>query len=215
MMQFWPNRVPRTLALLLLPMLLAGCLLGGQGSTISLLAPTLSLNHDLQAESVDWSVQVQRPVADAMRDSDRLLVRRTASRLQVYPTAVWLDSVPDMLQALLVQSLSDSERFDGVARTGGIRTRYSLAIEVRHFEVVDDDGQMAIDIVLGANLVHQRSARSVANRTFRAGGPIPSNNLDDIVRGFEQALEGMVPEMIDWVQASGIEAEARWRERNS
>ncbi|MGY6587859.1 MAG: ABC-type transport auxiliary lipoprotein family protein [Wenzhouxiangella sp.] len=214
-MQFWPNRVPRTLALLLLPMLLAGCLLGGQGSTISLLAPTLSLNHDLQAESVDWSVQVQRPVADAMRDSDRLLVRRTASRLQVYPTAVWLDSVPDMLQALLVQSLSDSERFDGVARTGGIRTRYSLAIEVRHFEVVDDDGQMAIDIVLGANLVHQRSARSVANRTFRAGGPIPSNNLDDIVRGFEQALEGMVPEMIDWVQASGIEAEARWRERNS
>ncbi len=214
-MQFWPNRLPRTLALILMPLLLAGCLLGGQGSTISLLAPTLSLNHDEQAESVDWSVQVQRPVADAMRDSDRLLVRRTASRLQVYPTAVWLDSVPDMLQALLVQSLGDSERFDGVARTGGIRTRYSLAIEVRHFEAVDDDGQMAIDIVLGANLVHQRSARSVANRTFRAGGPIPSNNLDDIVRGFEQALEGMVPEMIDWVQASGIEAEARWRERNS
>lgn len=208
-------RAFQPLVLMLLPLILAGCLLGGQGSSISLLAPTLSLTHDSDAEPVDWSVQVQRPVADAMRDSDRLLVRRSASRLQVYTTAVWLDSVPDMLQSLLVQSLSDSERFDGVARTGGIRTRYSLALEVRHFEAVDEDGQMSIDIVLGANLVHQRSARSVANRTFRAGGPIPSNNLDDIVHGFEQALEAVVPELIDWVQSSGVEAEARWRERNS
>lgn len=208
-------RVLQSLILLALPLMLTGCLLGSQGAPISLLAPTLSLSHDDSAERVDWSVQVQRPVADAMRDSDRLLVRRAASRLQVYPAAVWLDNVPDLLQSLLVQSLSDSERFDGVARTGGIRTRYSLALEVRHFEAVDQDGRMAIDIVLGANLVHQRSARSVANRTFRAGGPISSNSLDDIVQGFEQALESVIPEIIDWVQVSGIEAEARWRERNS
>lgn len=210
--------------LLLLPSLLAGCMLTGQTSPISILAPAVELDSVAREEAVDWSVQVQRPVADQMRDSDRLLVRRTPSRLQVYPGAAWLDSVPEMLQSMLVKSFSDAESFGGVGRSGGLRTRYSLATEIRHFEAVDADGRMSVDIAIQASLIHQRSARQVASRSFRYGGDVSGPGVDPIVEGFESALAELMSDMLHWVLAAGLQADAdralqddaprrRWRER--
>lgn len=209
---------------LLLPLLLAGCMLTGQPSPVNILAPTVELPRTAAENQVEWSVQVQRPVADAMRDSDRLLVRRAPSRLQVYPGAAWLDSVPEMFQSLLVKTFADTESFGGVARTGGMRTRYSLATEIRHFEAVDDQGRISVDIAIQASLIHQRSARSVASRSFRHGGSVPGSDLDSILDGFEAALHGLMAEMVDWVLSEGQRADAareeigeesrrRWRER--
>jgi cholesterol transport system auxiliary component len=217
------NRVCRLL-FLALPLMLAGCMLTGQPAPVSILAPAVELPRAEHAERVEWSVQIQRPVADAMRDSDRLLVRKAPSRLQVYPGAAWLDSVPEMLQSMLVKSFADTERFSGVGRTGGMRTRYSLATEVRHFEAVDDAGRMQVDIAIQASLIHQRSARPVASRTFRQGGPVSGSGLDPILAGFESALEQLMVELVDWVLDEGQRADAareemseegrrRWRER--
>lgn len=212
------------LLVVLLPAVLAGCLLTGQPTAISILAPAIEMTPGERTDSVDWSVQIQRPVADAMRDSDRLLVRRAPSRLQVYPGAAWIDSMPEMLQSMLVKSFADTDRFAGVGRSGGMRTRYSLASEVRHFEAVDDGGQVAVDIVIQASLIHQRSARPVATRTFRQGGPVAGTGLDPLVIGFEEALDALMHELVDWVIAEGESADAelagrgdeerrRWRDR--
>jgi cholesterol transport system auxiliary component len=214
----------QNLMLLLLPVLLSACMLTGQTSPISILAPVVELERSADDRTADWSVQVQRPIADQMRDSDRLLVRRTPSRLQVYPGAAWLDSVPEMLQSMMIKSFSDAGIFDGVGRTGGMRTRYSLAMEIRHFEVVDDAGRLSVDIALQASLIHQRSARPVASRSFRHGGAIAGQGVDPIVQGFESALSGLIGELVDWVLDEGLRADAeradqdedprrRWRER--
>lgn len=196
------------LLLLALPLVLSGCMLTGQPSPISILAPAVELTRSEREDPVEWSVQVQRPIADAMRDSDRLLVRRAPSRLQVYPGAAWLDSVPEMLQSMLVKSFADTESFSGVGRTGGMRTRYSLATEVRHFEAVDEDGRIAIDIAIQANLIHQRTARSVASRTFRQGGPVSGSGVDPMLEGFESALQALMAELVDWVLNEGQQADA-------
>lgn len=201
------------LMVVLLPLALSACMLTGQPSPMSILAPSVELSASERADRVDWSVQIQRPMADAMRDSDRLLVRRAASRLQVYPGAAWFDSVPEMLQSMLVKAFSDSEGFAGVSRSGGIRTRYSVATEIRNFEAVDLDGQVAVEIVLQASLIHQRSARPIAGRTFRHGGPVANTGLDPIVSGFEDALAELMHDMIDWVMEQGELAEAEWAER--
>lgn len=199
---------------LVLPLLLAGCMLTGQPSPINILAPAVELPRVERAEGVEWSLQIQRPVADAMRDSDRLLVRRAPSRLQVYSGAAWLDSVPEMLQSLLVKSFADTESFGGVGRSGGMRTRYSLATEVRHFEAVDEDGRIRVDIAIQANLIHQRSARPVASRTFRHGGPVSGSGVDPILAGFESALQSLMAELVEWVLAEGQSADAAREEQD-
>ncbi len=193
---------------------ISGCALTGQTSSVSILAPNVTLPADPAREPVDWSLQIQRPVADQMRDSDRLLVRRGPSRLQVYAGAAWLDNVPAMLQTALVRSFSDAEVLAGVARAGSIRSRYSLATEIRHFEAVETDtGDLDVAIELQAALIHQRSSRPVDSRNFSARRSVAGTDVDPLVAAFEAALIEVFGEMIDWTLASGEAAEARIEER--
>ncbi|MFU8833065.1 MAG: ABC-type transport auxiliary lipoprotein family protein, partial [Wenzhouxiangella sp.] len=206
-------------------LVLAGCMLARPGAPVSIVAPSVEVPDTAAFEPVDWSIQVQRPIADQMRDSDRLLVRRKPSRLQVYGDAAWLDSVPEMLQSMTVKAFGDTEKFGGVGRAGGMRTRYNLAMEIRRFEAVDDDGpDLRVELVIQANLIHQRTSSAVASRTFRHGAVSSGKALDPLIETFERALNELMTELVGWVLQEGERADARrteepegeqrrWRER--
>lgn len=200
----------RVVAMLLTIALLGGCMLARSPAPMSILAPAIETAQRPTGDAVDWSLQVQRPVTDSMRDSDRVLVRLSPSRLQVYAGAAWLDSAPELMQALMIRSFADAGSFAGVSRAGGMRTRYSLASELRHFEAVDDGGpDLEVVVALQANLIHQRSARAVASRSFVQQHRIQGKALDDLVAGFETALHGLMEELIDWVFEESAAADAR------
>lgn len=202
------------LATLSIIVILSGCALGRPPSPISILAPDVHVNADPGWPEVDWSLQIQRPVADQMRDSDQLLVRRSASRLQVFTGAAWLDQMPAMLHSTMIRAFEDANRFNGVGRAGSFRTRYILATEVRHFEAVDEGGpDLKVDLVVHANLIHQRASRSVATQTFRREVTSSGKSLDPLVDAFETAMSGLLSDMIDWTLEQGEAAGARWEER--
>lgn len=206
--------VGRWVVALIIVVLTSGCALMRPPSPISILAPHVEMRTNPDWPEVDWSLQIQRPVADQMRDSDRLLVRRAPSRLQFYSGAAWLDQVPEMLQSIMIRSFADSSRFDGVGRAGGFRTRYVLATEVRHFEAVDDGGpDLRVELVVQANLIHQRAARSVATQTFRREAASSGKSLDPLVETFEAALAGLMSDLAGWTLEQGEAAGARWEER--
>ncbi len=194
-------------------LVLGACGLTGQVSPVSIIAPELELQTDERWNAVDWALQVRRPVADQMRDSERILIRTGASRLQPYPASSWLDNVPDMLQSLTIQALEDSGRFVGVGRAGSLRSRFALATELRRFEGVDDGrADLAVDLVIQANLVDQRSGRVAASRTFtvreRAGG----KELDDLVIAFERVMQEYFFQLTGWVLDEGELARAQFDE---
>ncbi|TVS09629.1 MAG: hypothetical protein EA419_12490 [Wenzhouxiangella sp.] len=207
-------------ALLVLP-LLGACGLTGQVSPVSIIAPEIELQTDAEWSEVDWALQVRRPVTDQMRDSERILIRTGASRLQPYPAASWLDNVPDMLHSLTIQALEDSGRFDGVGRAGSLRSRFALATELRRFEGVDDgSADLAVDLVIQSNLVEQRSGRVAASRTFTVRQQASGKGLDDLVIAFERAMEEYVSQLTGWVLVEGELARQQldqdrqqWRDR--
>ena len=211
----------RLLVAVALLLLLSACGLGRQLSPVSIVDPQLDLRTDAQWEAVDWGLQVRRPATDRMRDSERILIRTGASRLQPYPAASWLDNVPDMMQALTIQALEDSGRLDGVGRAGGIRSRFSLGTEIRRFEGVDDgSADLSVHLIIQANLVDQRSGAVAASRTFSVSEASSGKELDALVRAFERALESYLFDLTGWVLSEGAqawaEAEQRrqsWRER--
>jgi len=181
-------------------LLLSACALGGSQPALTILAPQVELSSpSFDRSPVEWTVQVQRPVADQMRDSDRVLVRRKGSRLEVYPGVAWLDSVPELLQAAMVRTFADSGAFAGVGRAGGLRTRFGLSTEIRHFELVDEGGGLTALIVVQATLVEQRTARPVAQRVFRREVPAASAAIDDLVQAFEQGLSELLQGQVSWV----------------
>ncbi len=144
-------------------LILSACTLGGKAVPLSVIEPQLGPVDAAGLAAVGWSVQVPRPITDQTRDSDRLMVRRDGARLQVYPGVV-ADSVPEMLQTLLVRALIDGEKFAGVEVRGPARPRAGGGLR---FELVDDVDGQRVELVVSANLIHQRSVQSVGSRTFR------------------------------------------------
>lgn len=192
--------------------LLSACALSGSQSSLTILAPQVDVSSAQEWSPVDWTVQVQRPVADQLRDSDRVLVRSGGSRLQVYPGLAWLDNVPDLLQAAMVKTLTDTGVFAGVGRAGELRTRFGLATEIRQFELADDGDDLSAVIVLQATLLEQRSARPLAQRVFRHRILTTAADADGLVQAFERGLSELMQAVIPWVLDEGrasVSAEQR------
>ncbi|QOC22113.1 membrane integrity-associated transporter subunit PqiC [Wenzhouxiangella sp. AB-CW3] len=195
-------------------LMLGGCMLARSPGSVSIIAPQL---EPVEAESepvVDWSVGVQRPSADQMRDSDRIMVRVSRSRLQPWPEAAWLDSMPDMVHAMLIQTLEDSGHFAGVGRAGGLRSRFGLTSDIRRFEVVDDgDGRLSVDLAVRINLVHQPTGSVMATHSFEQAERVDGRSLDDAVDAFEQAMSRLFLDITQWTVENGETAAAEMQER--
>lgn len=193
---------------------LSACMLGGQTAPVTIMAPNVTVMADPDVEPVKWSLQVQRPMTDQMRDSERVLVRRTPSRLQVYPGAAWLDSVPEMLQLMMIRALTDSDGFEGVGRGGGLRARYRLVTEIRHFEAVDDGSDaLGIDLEIQASLVHQRGSRQVASHTFRRSTRSQGKEIGPLIEAWEGLLNEFLADLSGWVLEQGKQADVAHAQR--
>lgn len=193
------NELSRAIAILLACLALAACAIGRAPTPITLIAPQPVVADDPGWPATEIVLQVQRPLADRTRDSDRVLVRGDGSRMQVYPASAWIDNAPDLLQTLLIQALVDSGRLAGVTRSAGLREQYQLRSELRRFEAVEADGrQMRVEIEIHASLVEARSARIVASRSFHQENAVDGTALDPLVIAFEGALGGLLSDMLGW-----------------
>ena len=197
-------RQSKTLALFLMALLLTACTFGGKAVPLSVIEPQLDPVNVDGLMAVDWSIEVPRPITDQMRDSDRVIVRRDSTRLQVYPGISWLDSAPEMFQTLLVQAFADSEKFAGVGRTG-LRARYALVTELRRFELVDDNEGLRVELTVSSNLIHQRSIKSIAARTFQASISVNGSGLQSTITAFETALSDVLNDLTQWTLQAGSE----------
>jgi len=181
---------------------LSACSLGGKAVPRTVIEPQLAPIESAGLAAVDWSLEVPRPVTDQTRDSDHLIVRRDGGRLQIYPGVTWLDRLPDMVQTLTVQALSDSGRFAAVGRDG-LRAPYALIMEIRRFELVDADGERVVELVIAARLIDQRERTRVTTRTLQSRQPVASSDLTATISAFETALSELLAELLAWTLDAG------------
>ena len=194
----------RTL-LILTALILSACSLGGKTVPLTIIEPQLDPIESAGLTPVDWAIEVPRPITDQTRDSDRLIVRRDGGRLQVYPGVSWVDSLPDMVQTLLVQAFTDSDTVTSAARSG-IRARFALATELRRFELVDDDDNPYVELVITARLIDREDADGSMTRSFSATAAPDSTALPSVIDAFEDALTELMSELIAWTVLEGGEA---------
>ena len=198
-------RAPLRLAALSALLALAGCGVLPKNEPIALYRPEPRIAVDATWPSVDWQLQIARPIADASSDSARILVRPRAGELQVYKGAAWTQPAPDIVHDVLMRAFIDSGRFAGVARRGeGVSPRYELLLDLRRFESdYADAGTPTVRIAIGARLVHNADNRIVASRVFEADVPAEGTDVPRINRAFEQGLGDVSAAMVGWALAEG------------
>ncbi len=195
-----------------LTMLLSACgSLGGTRTPFSIYSPRLAPSVTTPAMvPVSWQLLVESPRASDALDSTRIAVMSAPGVLEVFPAARWRDPAPRMLRSLIVQAFDDSGRIVGVSgSTSGLSADFALAIELRDFQAEVDGGSVSAAIRLHAKLFDPRANRIVATRQFSISAPAAGNDVAAAVSAFEQALDSLLPQLVDWTLQAGTQAQQR------
>ena len=172
---------------------LAGCGGGGTPQTFDLTAPV-----SLAARASRGQMAIAEPVAAAPADSDRIVVRTAPEAVAYLTGAQWPDRLPRVIQTKLIETFENAHLLRSVGRPG-ISADYSLATEIRRFEVDVTTGMAIAEF--SVKLVGDRSGRIVAARIFTASAPSPTSGPPAMTAALNQALGMVLRQIVAW--ASG------------
>jgi len=140
---------------------------------------------------------IAEPVASAPLDGDRLLVRPSPESVATLKGAQWRERLPRLVQTRLVQSFENGAFLKAVARSDSrLASDYSLATELRRFEVDVASGEAVVEIA--AKLVHEGSGRIKAAEVFEARMPAQGDTAS-AVPALNAALREVMTQMVGWV----------------
>ncbi len=145
-------------------------------------------------------VLVPPPRALKALDTSRIAVVDQGTVYSYFPEAAWADTLPNVVQLKLRQSLQNTGRFAGVGLPGdGLLIDYQLQTELRSFEMRIDGSNRAV-VAISARLVNDRNGRAIANRVFEAETPVSGSSADDAVEALNISAQRVFSEIAVWAQ---------------
>ena len=182
------------------------------------LSPKSTFSADLPP--VDWQLLVALPSTDASLDTSRVALSRRRHEIEYYARANWIDTVPGMVQTLIIESFENSGRIVGVGRGSiGLRAEFLLLVEVREFQTSYlDGGEPEAQVALNCKLV--RMPRRVIVGYWSGGTLVTAeqDTIEAVAVAFDQALGKVLKQMVTWALVTGNEAlekEARQEKQTS
>lgn len=190
----------RTLLIAPLLALLAGC---------AAILPTPSVEtYDLASavatvprQGRTTQVLVPEPAADRAYDTDRIVVRPSASEIAYFAGAQWSDRLPRLVQSRLIAALEASGRFRAAGRPGqGLAIDRQLVIEIRAFDYVSTAGR--VEIALSVKLMDDRTGRVITTEIFRAEEP-SADDAKSIAAALGRAQARVFTDIAAWAAKRG------------
>jgi cholesterol transport system auxiliary component len=197
-----PARVSRRWAPTIIALALAGCgsLLGGGSPTqLYRVTPVRAFPPDLLHRPVQLLIDV--PLAPAGLDTARIALSRSAVSIEYFADSEWTDRVPLLVQTVLLESFENSKTVNAIEReTAGLRADLILKTEIRHFEALYETprGAPVVWTAIMARLVDPGGRGIVAQNTFERREPAAENQIPLIVVAFDQALAGVIGDIVVW-----------------
>jgi cholesterol transport system auxiliary component len=180
--------------------------LGGCGSLLGPSSPPAQiyrLEPELAPASagarVTWQLAIGRPETLHALDTERIALSRGAA-MDYYADSEWNDTVPRLVQSLLVQAFERSGRISAVApESDGLRADYLLATDIRNFEAQYDSGNAAPMVVVDieTKLLDSRG-KVLAETDTRGTARAARNSVADVVTAFDGAVGSALAQIVAW-----------------
>ncbi|PHS26009.1 MAG: hypothetical protein COA85_06430 [Robiginitomaculum sp.] len=122
--------------------------------------------------------------------------------------ARWAAPVPQIMAELLGDALLATGRINVVSPQEGVHPRYGLITEIRHFEIVYDQGAETAPlgrVSIRAKLINRRSRTVIAQHHFDASVRASENRLGAIAAAVDSAAHQGGQALGDWA-AGQLEA---------
>ncbi len=141
---------------------------------------------------------VDQPTALQILDTEKIVVAPQPGEVAYLPDAQWLDRLPKLLQARIVQAFENSTRIRAVARTQDrVSADYLLVIDIRQFGLMAYEDNTAI-VEMSVKIVYNRGGRIAAGTVFGAKVKANSTSGSDVTLALDQALSQVIVEMVKW-----------------
>lgn len=148
---------------------------------------------------VKWQLAVARPETMHTLDSQRIALARGAT-MDYYADAEWNDSVPQLVQSLLVEAFEKSGRITAVSpESADIRADYLLVTDIRDFEARYDDpnGAPVAMIDIEAKILDTRG-KVLTSLDARKTAQASANSVPAVVAAFDAALGNALAQIVAW-----------------
>jgi len=165
----------------------------------------ITLPDHLSASPV---VMVELPRTPKALRNNRIAVIEGEQGIAYTTGARWAAPVPQIMAELLDDSMLTTGRVNVVTPQEGVHPRYGLITEIRHFEIVYDQGPEAAPlgrVTIRAKLINRRSRTVIAQRHFDASVRARENRLNAIVAAVDSAAHQDGRALGDWA-ADQLEA---------
>ena len=149
---------------------------------------------------------VLEPTAPAAIATDRILIRENPLSVTYLPDTRWADTLPQMLQTILIQSLAGSGRVGFVGAQGaGPVPDTVLLTRIDAFGVDQrPDGSFGARIALELTVLRDQDQRVLGTRRFDQTALVANDRADTVVRAFQALLDALLPQAVDWVLARAV-----------
>ncbi|MCV0424007.1 MAG: ABC-type transport auxiliary lipoprotein family protein [Roseibium sp.] len=152
----------------------------------------------LQGRSSRVQVLVAPPRALKALDTSYIAVVDRGPVYSYFPKSAWADTLPNVVQAKLQETLQNTGRLRGVGLPGdGLLIDYQLQTEIRAFELQVGGASRGV-VEISARVVNDRNGRTVATKVFRAETPAGSTSVEKAVEAMNASADRVFAEMAAW-----------------
>lgn len=182
------------LGLALLALGVAGCAGGGSAPQTF----DLSAVSDVRGRGGGrGQIVVAEPLALALFDSERVVVRTGQGGITYLPGVQWADRLPRLVQTRLVQSFENARRLGSVGRPGDrLIAAFQLNTELRAFEIREEGREAYVEV--SVKLVNDRTGRIAAGQVFQARAPVGNIDGPNATAALNAAATEVFRSIITW-----------------
>jgi phospholipid/cholesterol/gamma-HCH transport system substrate-binding protein len=148
---------------------------------------------------------VAEPTSVVALDTQKIIVAPGAGESLATEVAEWSDTVPKLLQAMIIQSFENSNYLGAVARpTDNLTFDYQLLLDLRIFQIERSSADSAKPIahVAFAAKILGNQGRIVASRTFNAQAARPDTNAPGAVAALNDAFRQAATQLVEWTASA-------------
>ena len=172
----------------------SACAPGPPPTTLALTAPR---QRSRAPAPVHGHLIVAPPSAIQVLSTDRIVVKDSAGTVSYLPNSQWVDQLPALVQARLIQTFENASRLGAVSRPGDrVDPDYQLNTELRAFQIEAATNEAFVEI--SAKAVDDQTGRIVAARIFNARVPVPTIDAANATQGLDAALSLVLLDIVRW-----------------
>ncbi len=146
-------------------------------------------------------IVLEMPMAPKALRNNRIAIAQGPQDIAYAAGARWAGMVPQMAQELLNDALLATGRLNVVSPREGVHPPFGLAVEVRHFEAVYDQGPASVPlgrVSLYAKLIDRRGRTLIAQKIFTADVRARENTLRAMAAAIDAAAHEAADVLAGW-----------------